>query len=116
MNLFLTNTQVSASQNINRWITGELLWCLYQLFGLSFSRHPFTADVQCYISSNLFWWRNKLIYILECLRVSKCSANVNFGVNYSIKSKSKADLCNNVENLISTALYLLVYEKQAMFL
>ncbi len=53
---------------------------------------------------------------MECLRVSKCSVNLNFGVNYSIKSKSKADLCNNVENVISTALYLLVYEKHAMFL
>ncbi len=26
------------------WITYELLWCFYQLFGLSFWRHPFTAE------------------------------------------------------------------------
>ncbi len=26
------------------WITCGLLWCSYQLFGLSFWRHPFTAE------------------------------------------------------------------------
>ncbi len=26
------------------WITCVLLWCFYQLFGLSFWRHPFTAE------------------------------------------------------------------------
>ncbi len=26
------------------WITCGLLWCFYQLFGLSFWRHPFTAE------------------------------------------------------------------------
>ncbi len=26
------------------WITCRLLWCFYQLFGLSFWRHPFTAQ------------------------------------------------------------------------
>ncbi len=26
------------------WITCRLLWCFYQLFGLSFWRHPFTAE------------------------------------------------------------------------
>ncbi len=26
------------------WITYGLLWCFYQLFGLSFWRHPFTAE------------------------------------------------------------------------
>ncbi len=38
-----------TSQDINWWtgvvwITCRLLWCFYQLFGLSFWRHPFTAD------------------------------------------------------------------------
>ncbi len=28
------------------WITCGLLWCFYQLFGLSFWRHPFTAEDQ----------------------------------------------------------------------
>ncbi len=31
-----------------------LLWCFYQLFGLSFWRHPFTAKHLSEISSNLF--------------------------------------------------------------
>ncbi len=26
------------------WVTYGLLWCFYQLFGLSFWRHPFTAE------------------------------------------------------------------------
>ncbi len=49
MNLFLTNTKLFASQDVNRWtgvvwITCGLLWCFYQLFRLSFWRHPFTAE------------------------------------------------------------------------
>ncbi len=49
MDLFLTNTQTFTSQGINwwtgvLWITCGLLWCFYQLFGLSFWRHPFTAE------------------------------------------------------------------------
>ncbi len=49
MNLLLTNTQILASQDVNWWtgvvwITCGLLWCFYQLFGLSFWRHPFTAE------------------------------------------------------------------------
>ncbi len=47
MNLFLL--QLLASQDVNWWtgvvwITCGLLWCFYQLFGLSFWRHPFTAE------------------------------------------------------------------------
>ncbi len=51
-----------SSQDINwwtgvEWITCGLLWCFYQLFGLSFWRHPFTAEHpllrQWYISPNL---------------------------------------------------------------
>ncbi len=47
--MFLTNMQLFISQDINWWtsvvwITCGLLWCFYQLFGLSFWRHPFTAE------------------------------------------------------------------------
>ncbi len=35
------------------------------------------------ISSNPFWWRNKLIYILNGLKGSQFSANFHFGLNYS---------------------------------
>ncbi len=41
------------------WITCVLLWCFYQLFGLSFWRHPFTAEHPL-----LRQWRNKLILVL----------------------------------------------------
>ncbi len=49
MDLFITNMQLFASQCIHCWtgivwITSGLLWCFYQLFGLSFWRHPFTAE------------------------------------------------------------------------
>ncbi len=49
----------------------------YQLFGLSFWRHPLTAEDA--LLSKLcnatfhqvgFWWRNKLIYILDSMRVN----------------------------------------------
>ncbi len=54
--------------------------CFYQLFGLSFWRHPFTAEdplVSKWWNATFLqiWWSNKLIYILDGLRVSKCSAN-----------------------------------------
>ncbi len=49
VDLFLTNSQLFSSQLINWWtgviwITCGLLWCFYQPFGLSFWRHPFTAE------------------------------------------------------------------------
>ncbi len=97
MDLLFTNLQLLASQDVNWWngvvcITCGLLWCFYQL---SFWRHPFTDEdplvskwgsigeqvMQCYISPNLFWWPNKLIY----LRVNTLSANLNFWVNCSFK-------------------------------
>ncbi len=60
------------------WITCGLLWCFYQLFGLSFWRHPFTAEHPLlrhwYRDTFLqIWWRNKLIYISDDLRVSTFS-------------------------------------------
>ncbi len=49
MDLFFTSTQLLSSPDVNWWtgvvwITCGLLWCFYQLFGLSFWRHPFTAE------------------------------------------------------------------------
>ncbi len=49
MDLFQTNMQLFTSQDVNWWtgfvwITCKLLWCFYQLFKLSFWRHPFTAE------------------------------------------------------------------------
>ncbi len=92
MGLFLTNMQLFTSQDIYwwtgvMWINCGLLWCFYQLFGLSFWRHPFTAEDPlvskwCNATYHQIWWRNKLIFILDGLRVRTFSANVNFWVNY----------------------------------
>ncbi len=70
MGLFLTNTQLLSSQDVNWWtrvvwITCGLLWCFYQLFGLSFWRHPFTAEHPlvskwCNATFLQIWWRNKI--------------------------------------------------------
>ncbi len=43
--------------------------------------------MECKISPNQFWWRNKLIFVWNILRVSTFSANVHFWVNYSYKNK-----------------------------
>ncbi len=94
MVLLFTNTQLLSSPDVNWWtgvvwITCGLLWCFYQLFGLSFWRHPFTAEHpllrQWWNATFLqIWWRNKLIYILDGLRMSTFS----LWVNYSFKHKS----------------------------
>ncbi len=54
----------------------RILWCFYQLFGLSLWRHPFTPEEplaskwrEGIFSPNMFRWRNKLISILDGLRV-----------------------------------------------
>ncbi len=69
---------------LERWITCGLLWCLYQLFGLSFWRHPFTSEAPL-VSK---WWnakflhsmkKNRLIYILDGLRVSTFQQIFIFG-------------------------------------
>ncbi len=57
--------------------TCGLLWCFNQLFGLSFWRHPFTAEHPlvnkwCNATFLQIWWRNKLFYILHGLRESTC--------------------------------------------
>ncbi len=49
MDLSIIHMQLFDSQDINwwtgvMWFTCGLLWCFYLLFGLSFWRHPFTAD------------------------------------------------------------------------
>ncbi len=49
LDLFLSNNHLFSSQDVNWWtgvvwITCGLLWCFYQLFGLSFWWHPFTAE------------------------------------------------------------------------
>ncbi len=60
-------------------ITCGLLWFFYQLFELSIER-SIGEQVMLNFSKS-----NKRIYILDGLRVSKLSANVNFWVSYSFK-------------------------------
>ncbi len=101
MDLFLTTTQLFTSHDVNWWtgvvwVTCGLLWCFYQLFGLSFWRHPFTAEHPLVTSkwcNAIFlqiWWRNNLIYILDGLRMSTSSSN-KFWVNYSFVLVSQND-------------------------
>ncbi len=67
--MFLTDTLLFVSQDVNWWtgcisLTCGLLWCFYQLFGLSFWRHPFTAEdplVSKWWNATFLqiWWRRK---------------------------------------------------------
>ncbi len=59
--------QLLSSPDVNWWtgvvwITCGLLWCFYQLFGLSFWRHPFTAEdplLRQWLNATFLqiWWR-----------------------------------------------------------
>ncbi len=109
IDLFLTNMQLFTSPDVNWWtgvvwITCGLLWCFYQLFGLSFWRHPFTAEDPllsnwCNATFLQIWWRNKLISD----SMSQFSENFHFWVNYSLKDvlkvqevkKAKQKKCQN---------------------
>ncbi len=91
MDYWFTITQLLSSLDINWWtgvvwITCGLLWCFYQMFGLSFWRHPFTAEHPllrhwCNATFLQIWWRNKLIYILDDLRMRAFLAHFHFWVN-----------------------------------
>ncbi len=86
------------------WSHVDYLWItvmFYQLFGLSFWRHPFTAEHPlvskwCNATFLQIWWRNKLIYILDSLRVS------TFSEIFSILGELSLILkCENCTNLCS---------------
>ncbi len=78
--------QLLSSPDVNWW-TG-VLWITCDVFiRLSFWRHPFTAEHPllrhwCSDTFLQIWWRNKLILILDVLRVSTFTAYLNFWVNY----------------------------------
>ncbi len=64
MNLFLTNTQLLSSQDVNWWSGVDYCDVFIRL---SFWRHPFTAERSllrqwCNATFLQIWWRNKLIY------------------------------------------------------
>ncbi len=70
------------------WITLWIIVMFSQLFGLSYWRHPFTAK-DLFVSKwrNVkflqicFWLKDKLLSILDGLRVNKLLANFHFWVN-----------------------------------
>ncbi len=76
--------------SLRMMLTDGLEWCgllvdycdvFISCFGLSFWRHPFTAEhplVSKWCNATFIWWRNKLIYILDGLRVRAYSANFHF--------------------------------------
>ncbi len=78
-NVLMDLFQLLSSPDVNWWtgvvwITCGLLWCFYQLFGLSFWRHPFTAEhplVSRWWNATFLqiWWK-KFNYILDGLSVS----------------------------------------------
>ncbi len=76
MDLFLTNTQLFSSRYLNWW---TLDYCDV-FIRLSFWRHPFTAEhplLRHWCNAFLpIWWRNKLLYILDGMRV------ITFNENY----------------------------------
>ncbi len=53
------------------WITCGLLWCFYQLFGLSFWRHPFTAEHPLLSNSSHIFscWNICKLCVIRCLSV-----------------------------------------------
>ncbi len=66
-----------------------LLWCFFQLFGLSFWRHPFTAEdplVSKWFNATFIqiWWRNKLIYFSNGLTVNILFDIFSFSLLYLI--------------------------------
>ncbi len=76
IDLFFTNWKF-VSQEVNWW-TGVVwiicgLRCFYQLFGLSFWRHPFTKEHPlvsrwCNATFLQIWWRNKVhIVVIVCM-------------------------------------------------
>ncbi len=69
MDLFLTNMQLFTSQDLNWWtgvvwITCGLLWCFYQMFGLSFWRHPLTSK-----------WCNAIIFQIHSYEETNSSTS-----------------------------------------
>ncbi len=87
MKLFITNTQLLTS--LDSW--GLLVNCCDVFISCLDSHfngtHSLQRSMWCNdnISPNLFWWRNKLIYIIDGPRMSTFSASLHFRVHCSFK-------------------------------
>ncbi len=80
------------------WITCGLLWCFYQLFGLSFWRHPFTAEDQLVSKSflmknqtHLGWPKSEYIWTKHCCCCFWLPLDV-FGLEAILETSLKAIL------------------------
>ncbi len=83
------------------WITCVLLWCFYQLFGLSFWRHPFTAEHP--ISPNLMKKQThpNLGHPESEHIVSKCTVlggEAPLNERFWSRFHSSAQVCNNCQS------------------
>ncbi len=85
MDLFLTNTQLLSSQDVNWW-TG-VVWII--VFLLSFWRHPFTAEHPLLSK----WWN--ATFHKQKLK-TKFSANFHFWMNYFFKLNWSVNFISNV--------------------
>ncbi len=101
MDLFLTSTQLFASQLMN-WSGVDycdvFINCLDSRSDGTHSLqriHWWAIDVMLPFSNFFSWWRNKLISgIWDGLMVTKFSVNKNVGVNFSFKAISTCVLAN----------------------
>ncbi len=96
------NTVAVCHKTLNGWLEScGLLWCFCQLFEISFWRHPFTAEDTlmskwCNVKFlNLLWWRNKLIYILNRLRMTTFSA-----ISVFLRISQKRKFCHHLFTLM----------------
>ncbi len=122
--LFITNTQLLKSCG--------LLWCFYQCLDSHSDGTHSLLSKWCKATFLQIWWRNKLIHILDGLRVSKYLANFYFGVNYTFNIHLKLNILERVflkalkykSNLFKTIpfrtaislLPLLALHKKALFI
>ncbi len=81
-----TNMHILVSQDVNNWWTGVVwiivmflsaVWTLILTAPIHYIVSIAERVMKCFISPNLFPWRNKIIYIY----MSTISANVHFWLN-----------------------------------
>ncbi len=96
-------THPQAIQDVDEFVSSsEQLWGNLAL--LAHNMDPLQ------MSPNLFRWRNKLIYILDGLRVSKYSANFHFLVNYSFKRVHRTQAASQMTHYILCTYKLCTYK------
>ncbi len=74
MDLFLTNTLLLSSPDVNWW-TG-VVWIIVMFLSAVWTHSDGTHSLQSihwWDTDAMLWWRNKLIYILDDPRMSICS-------------------------------------------